>query len=349
MATAMTFRTKTSSSSSSNLVNGSPIVNSMESSYSPSSSSTMTLSPQSSNSISSPDRSYLSSDQQQSLRLVDYFVVCGLDKYSDVQPSTEFILTEQISNPFQSTYQCRVLAHYPNELSTNPFDENAISRLSMPNGVSIKVHSSDPPTTHPFLITRLDGTRYYGVALTFYEQLNNHDENNHSSECLSSSSSSSQAVLSFNQLLDNYQQTSRNARRSSFSSSIYASKAICLIGPQAHYSTFRRILELLYQMTIEHDLLGLTFEGHLYNILHELYIPSPLLSHSVLKFNVGERQLTVWQPSLNDDDLPLLDFNLLEFFSLLTVDGVVDLVTCALLEHQIILKSSGKSSCFQLR
>ncbi|CAF5093515.1 unnamed protein product, partial [Rotaria sp. Silwood1] len=49
-------------------------------------------------------------------------------------------------------------------------------------------------------------------------------------------------------------------------------------------------------------------------------------------------QLTVWQPSIHDNDLPLLDFNLLDFFSLL---GVVDLVTCALLEHQIILKSSG--------
>jgi hypothetical protein len=95
-------------------------------------------------------------------------------------------------------------------------------------------------------------------------------------------------------------------------------------------------------MTIEHDLLGLPFEAHLYNILHELHIPSPTLSHSVLKFNVGERPLTVWQPSINDNDLPLLDFNLLDFFSLLNVEGVVDLVTCALLEHQIILKSSGK-------
>jgi hypothetical protein len=67
-------------------------------------------------------------------------------------------------------------------------------------------------------------------------------------------------------------------------------------------------------MTIEHDLLGLPFKAHLYNILHELCIPSPLLSHSALKFNVGERQLIVWQASINDDDLPLLDFNLLVFF-----------------------------------
>ncbi|CAF5151577.1 unnamed protein product [Rotaria sp. Silwood1] len=63
-----------------------------------------------------------------------------------------------------------------------------------------------------------------------------------------------------------------------------------------HYSTFKRILELLYHMTIEHGILGLPFETHFYNILYKLYIPSSSLLHSVLKFNVGERQLTVWQP-----------------------------------------------------
>jgi hypothetical protein len=325
MASAMTLTTKSSS-----LVNSSkhssPIVNQIES-YSPSSSST-TLSPESSNSISSPDKSFLSNEQQ-SIHLVDYFVVCGLDKYNDIEPSSS---DEQILNPFQCSYRGRVLSHYPNEILNNSFDEDAISRLSMPDGVSIKQNSPDPPTTHPFLITRLDGTHYYGVALTFYEQINNEDE-------ISSSSSSLNAINSLNRLIENYNRTCRHQRRSS-SLLVYASKAICLIGPQAHYSTFRKILELLYRMTIEHDLLGLPFEAHLYNILHELYIPSPLLSHSVLKFNVGERQLTVWQPSINEDDLPLLDFNLLEFFSLLGVEGVVDLVTCALLEYQIILKSS---------
>ena len=321
MVIAMTLRTKNSSSIPMEI-------------YSPSSSSTITLSPESSNSISSPDKSFLSNDQQhQSIRLIDYFVVCGLDKYVDIQPSTDYLINDQIFNPFHCSYQCRVLSHYPNEVSNNLFDENAISRLSMPDGVTIKIHSTDPPTTHPFLITRLDGTRYYGVALTFYEQLNNHED-----------SSQSKALLSLNHFIENYNQTSRNSRRLSLSSSIYASKAICLIGPQAHYLTFKRILELLYQMTIEHDLLGLSFESHLYNILHELYIPSPLISHSILKFNVGERQLTVYQPCLNDDDLPLLDFNLLEFFSILSVEGVLDLLTCALLEHQIILKSSGKFS-----
>jgi hypothetical protein len=339
MAAAITLRNKSSSSSPrvNSSKHSSPIINQIES-YSPNSSST-TLSPESSNSISSPDKSFLSNEQQQqSINLVDYFVVCGLDKYRDVKPSSELTLNEEVLNPFQCSYLCRVLSHYPHEVLNNPFDEDAISRLSMPDGVYIRQNSPDPPTTHPFLITRLDGTRYYGVALTFFEQLNN-DEGIYSE----SSSSSSTAINSLNRLIENYNRTSRPQRHSSSSSSlVYASKAICLIGPQAHYSTFKRILELLYRMTIEHDLLGLPFEAHLYNILHELHIPSPTLSHSVLKFNVGERPLTVWQPSINDNDLPLLDFNLLDFFSLLNVEGVVDLVTCALLEHQIILKSSGK-------
>lgn len=210
----------------------------------------------------------------------------------------------------------------------------------MPDGVSIRQHSPDPPSSHPFLITRLDGTRYYGVALTFFEQLNPFDETN------ASEISSYPAIASLNQLIETYLRSSSrtpSSRSSSSSSSslIYVSKAICLISRQPHYSTLKRILELLYQMTIEHDLLGLPFEAHLYHLLHELYFPSASLSHSVLRFSLGERQLTVWQPSIQDDDLPLLDFNLLDLFSLLGVSGVVDLVTCALLEHQIILKSSG--------
>jgi hypothetical protein len=94
MAAAMTLTNKSSLVNSSK--HSSPIINQRES-YSPASSST-TLSPESSNSISSPDKSLLLNNtfnddqqqqQQQSIRLVDYFVVAGLDKYLDVEPSCE--------------------------------------------------------------------------------------------------------------------------------------------------------------------------------------------------------------------------------------------------------------------
>lgn len=43
--------------------------------------------------------------------------------------SFRFNLGEQILNPFQCSYRCRVLCHFPNEIETNPFDEDAISRV----------------------------------------------------------------------------------------------------------------------------------------------------------------------------------------------------------------------------
>lgn len=87
MAAAMTLTNKSSLINSSK--NSSPVINSTDA-YSPASSST-TLSPESSNSISSPDKSILLNEhqQEQSIRLVDYFVICGLDKYLDVEPLSD--------------------------------------------------------------------------------------------------------------------------------------------------------------------------------------------------------------------------------------------------------------------
>ena len=92
MASAMTLTTKSSSSLVNSSKHSSPIINQIES-YSPSSSSTTTLSPQSSNSISSPDKSFTILNDQ-SIRLIDYFVVSGLDKSIDVEPSIDLITNE---------------------------------------------------------------------------------------------------------------------------------------------------------------------------------------------------------------------------------------------------------------
>lgn len=79
--------------SNSPLTNFSPSMNQRDS-FSPVS-SLNTLSPESSNSISSPDKSFLlnqtiNDEKQQTFRLIDYFVVTGLEKSSPVEPSAEF-------------------------------------------------------------------------------------------------------------------------------------------------------------------------------------------------------------------------------------------------------------------
>lgn len=44
------------------------------------------------------------------------------------------------------------------------------------------------------------------------------------------------------------------------------------------------------------------------------------------------------------DELPLLDYPLRVMFSTLGVECVVQLFTCVLLEHQVLLRSSGEIS-----
>lgn len=47
------------------------------------------------------------------------------------------------------------------------------------------------------------------------------------------------------------------------------------------------------------------------------------------------------------DELPLLDYPLRVMFSTLGVECVVQLFTCVLLEHQVLLRSSGKNIFMQ--
>ena len=49
------------------------------------------------------------------------------------------------------------------------------------------------------------------------------------------------------------------------------------------------------------------------------------------------------------EELPLFDFSLRELFTLLGVDCLIQLFTCVLLEHQVLLCSSGNNSVIQLK
>ena len=72
-----------------------------------------------------------------------------------------------------------------------------------------------------------------------------------------------------------------------------------------------------------------------------LLSPFSLLS-SLYSSPSGPLGRIAWRlPSLSE--LPLCDYSFRQFFELLGVRNVLKLVTCILLEHQLLLKSSGKS------
>ena len=136
-------------------------------------------------------------------RLADYFVICGLDASADLEmeAQTENDLSDSVT-PLERSFKCRVLAHYPDYVPWNSFDEKAVRMVSpfwktyvkqvaslqktdclihkivlffqlcMPGCVSFRTEKRvTSPKYHTFLITREDGTRYYGYALTFFEEV----------------------------------------------------------------------------------------------------------------------------------------------------------------------------------
>lgn len=82
------------------------------------------------------------------------------------------------------------------------------------------------------------------------------------------------------------------------------------------------------------DLLGIQLEAHLHNLIYDLPMPMP---GQLVKIHIGCKASYVLAPQAND--LPLFDYDLLEFFRLLGVQNAINLYLTALLEHQILLYS----------
>lgn len=118
---------------------------------------------------------------------------------------------------------------------------------------------------------------------------------------------------------------------------LYASKCICVVSQQPFNKAFNRILQTLYDMVEQTDLLGISLESHIYNLIYEVSMPMP---KQLMQFHVGCKATQVYMPDyLSGKDLPLFDYDLSEFFRLLGVSNVINLFVTALLEHQILLYS----------
>ncbi|KAM8968823.1 LOW QUALITY PROTEIN: DENN domain-containing protein 5A [Sarcophilus harrisii] len=303
-------------------------------------------------------------------RFADYFVICGLDTETGLEPDELSALCQYIraskardgSSPFiastaegenfeqtplRRTFKSKVLARYPENVEWNPFDQDAVGMLCMPKGLAFKTQA-DPrsPQFHAFIITREDGSRTFGFALTFYEEV------------------TSKQICSAMQTLyhmhnaeyDGLRAPAANGREGGapqdgcdgapgsklqrFNSydisrdTLYVSKCICLIAPMSFMKACRRALEQLHQAVTSPQPPPLPLESYIYNILYEVPLPPPGRS---LKFSGVYGPIVCQRPSTSE--LPLFDFPVREVFELLGVENVLQLFTCALLEFQILLYS----------
>nr|XP_035111757.2 DENN domain-containing protein 5B isoform X4 [Callithrix jacchus] len=281
-------------------------------------------------------------------RFAHYFVLCGIDADSGLEPD-ELAGENFDQSPLRRTFKSKVLAHYPQNIEWNPFDQDAVNMLCMPKGLSFRTQTDNKdPQFHSFIITREDGSRTYGFVLTFYEEVTSkqictamqtlyqmHNAEHYSSVYASSSCSMDSLASS----LDEGDTTSllKLQRYNSYDISrdtLYVSKSICLITPLPFMQACKKFLIQLYKAVTSQQPPPLPLESYIHNILYEVPLPPPGRS---LKFYGVYEPVVCQRPG--PSELPLSDYPLREAFELLGLENLVQVFTCVLLEMQILLYS----------
>uniref|UniRef100_A0A8C7UF85 DENN/MADD domain containing 5B n=1 Tax=Oncorhynchus mykiss TaxID=8022 RepID=A0A8C7UF85_ONCMY len=273
-------------------------------------------------------------------RFAHYFVICGIDTETGLEPdeldsgimySGDTLIWRRENfeqSPLKRTFKSKVLAHYPENVEWNPFDQDAVNMLCMPKGLSFRTQAdSREPQFHSFLITREDGSRTYGFVHTFYEEV--------------TSPQICSAMQTLYQILDEADSPSSSSCRSAACGgydasrdTLYVSKALCLITPMPFMHGCRRFLSQMHRAVTAASPPPLPLESYVHNILYEVPLPPPGRS---LKFHGVYEPIVCQRPG--PGELPLADFPLGQTFTLLGVENLVQLFNCTLLEMQILLYS----------
>uniref|UniRef100_A0A3Q0RBP1 DENN/MADD domain containing 5B n=1 Tax=Amphilophus citrinellus TaxID=61819 RepID=A0A3Q0RBP1_AMPCI len=299
-----------------------------------------------------------------SCRFAHYFVVCGVDAETGLEPDDGAGEGFEHS-PIRRSFKSKVLAHYPENTDRNPFNKDAVNMLCMPRGLSFRTQADRlDPQFHSFTIAFDDGARSYGFVHTFYEEVTSpqiitamqtlyqmHHVEHHSSSLASSpSSSSSSASSPSTSSMDSLASSSDESDAESLAGvsgclgcvgsfdpardTLYVSKALCIVTPLPFLQASRQFLVQLHQAVTSQTAPPLPLESYIHNILYEVPLPPPGRS---LRFHGVQRTILCQRPG--PGELPLGEYPLGDAFSLLGVDNMVKLLTCALLETQVLLYS----------
>ncbi|KAM8861864.1 DENN domain-containing protein 5B-like [Synchiropus picturatus] len=302
-----------------------------------------------------------------SCRFAHYFVVCGVDTETglELDPGAGEGFEQ---SPIRRSFKSSVLVHYPENTERNPFNKDAVNMLCMPRGLSFRTQADSLDSKfHSFTVGFDDGSRSYGFVHTYYEEVTSpqiitamrtlcqmHHVEHHSSSASSSSPSSSSSSASSSasspstSSMDSLASSLDESDAESVGSAclgcastfdpthdtLFVSKSLCLLTALPFLQAAREFLSQLHQAVTSQSAPPLPLESYIHNILYEVPLPPPGRS---LRFHGVQGPILCQRPG--PGELPLGEFPLGEAFSLLGVDNMVQLLTCALLETQILLCS----------
>ncbi|XP_078329219.1 DENN domain-containing protein 5A-like isoform X4 [Crassostrea virginica] len=291
--------------------------------------------------------------QMSTTRFADYFVVCGLDTDTGLEPdqlSGDNLQCPPLDRPFKS----KVLQHVPENVPGNPFDKDAVGMLCMPSGLGFNTQKeSKRPRFHSFLITKEDGSRVFGSAFTFFEEVRDKKicaamqtlQHMYRAQPDDDLEEENQSSL---QLRHSPKVTKRSSPRQSIkvfdsqTDTLFVTKCLCLITQYPFVTAQREYLRQLYE-AIEKPLKShLPLECYVYNILLEVPLPPPgrsLKFYGVSRPVFTQRPISITTITHGVSELPLFDFSLWDLCRYLEVKDLILLFTSVLLEHQILLYS----------
>eukprot|EP00026_Physarum_polycephalum_P000799 Phypoly_transcript_00800.p1 GENE.Phypoly_transcript_00800~~Phypoly_transcript_00800.p1 ORF type:complete len:1292 (+),score=205.60 Phypoly_transcript_00800:90-3965(+) len=239
---------------------------------------------------------------RESYRFADYFVACGISRSLDL---TDAKATP--GNPLTSRYKGEILDRYPlNNYEDAPLPPH-VWMFTFPPGVTLR-SSPTSPTFFIFALTELDGARFYGASLTYYEPLPD-------------SLQQKLPVISTEEKI-----------------TYYAPTCLCILSHYPFYSIFREMLRHLYTLTHSGYTLNVPLERIIANFVIDVPLPIPGVSRVRITLPGTDTILNLSRPPKKYFNIA--DFSFSYIFQSLGVSQVIQLFLCILCERKVIFTSS---------
>lgn len=266
-------------------------------------------------------------------------------------------------NPMERAYQPTLLRIMPQRDLGSNFNPDAMSRLLLPEGLRFCTEreiADCPNKSHSFVVTKEDGDKLYGVSLSFYEEVTDSNichavhtlQKMYSTEAEGGTLKRTDRVRPRSarapsersrSLPRHYQQSRLSTSTLDLSSAtydyrkntLYVTKAIAVLCAEPLVNIAQQILTSMQKYIQKSDFDIQVLEGLVSNLIND--IPVPNNGRSVRFWCLGDA-VTLSMPRV-PLELPLFDYNLLDFFDILGIENAISLFICILLEHQVLVYS----------
>ena len=159
-------------------------------------------------------------------------------------------------------------------------------QLCHPRGLKFRTrHEQRPASFHTFLITREDGSKSYGAALTFYEQVDDSKicvamkmlQDMHMAELSNAQSHTLYAHTSDDVFKRSPRLSAKTAgRKYEFGKdTLFVTRTMCVVSVLPLVDAFERYLSWLYELIMGQCQSRLPLESYVYNLIYELPLPQP--------------------------------------------------------------------------